>query len=201
MEVSTRSKPSNSSVIPPGASIGCELIWKRFLISVGVMLILVAFICPANGQAIKELEGKFYISADNSCVVLLNGKEILTSQYKKLEKVSTSESIKIAMGDHLVFKLHNAGGPKGLLVLFATNDGKLILHFPKSAFKLLPNLERTNFTDLEFRDARAVREAKHPDGDKILPNKGRSERVWGETATCALAFVVTRELITPVLPR
>jgi hypothetical protein len=77
-----------------------------------------------------------------------------------------------------------------------TEDGKSTLHFPKNPFKLLPSPETTNFTDLEFRDARAVKDVGNRGGEKVFPYKSRSERVWGETATCALGFIVTRDLIS-----
>jgi hypothetical protein len=161
---------------------------------------LFAILTATLSSRAQSVTGKFYICADDSAVVFLNGTQILAANFQKGHKLTESSPTELKQGDHLVFQLNNKGGPKGLLVQFVSLDAKTIIHMPLAAYRMLNNPEATAFTDSEFRDARSAKGIKHELGPKLLPFKSRSQWVWGENETCAVALIITRELITPVTP-
>ena len=173
---------------------------SRHAKTVALLLACLSSVLPARAQVLESIRGKFQISADDTSTVFLNGIEVFATRLEKDQRVKESEPITLKLGDKLVFNLHNVRGPKGLLAQFVSEDGKHLIHFPHTAYKVLVNPKATTFTDSEFRDARTAREVKNPVSIKILPYKSKSEWTWGETDTCSLASLIARESFVPVTP-
>ena len=123
------------------------------------MLLTLCFAPSAlHAQIIESVDGKFHLCADDSAVVFVNGKEV----FKATFTVGQSEGeppMVLKLGDHVVFQLHNKGGPKGLFAEFVASDAKTMIHFPRTAYKM-PRAPSRPTTDAEFREGRSIKDIK-----------------------------------------
>jgi hypothetical protein len=159
---------------------------------------LLALCCTVSAQIVAPgapITGNLHVSADDNSIVYLNGQEVFRSELSKKERVAVSGPVTLKAGDHLVFRVHNYGGPKGLLVQFVSSDRKTLIQFPRSSYRVLANPEATDFRDTEFRDSRLAQLMNRSSPAAVLLYKTKSQWVWGHSETCVLGVVISREMV------
>src|SRR5262245_3799873 len=102
------------------------------------------------------IDGSFHVTADDRSAIFLNGAEVFRNEFQQGAKVAVSGPLTLKSGDHLVFRVHNKGGPKGLLVQFVSSDGKILIQFPRAVFRVLADPQASNFRDSDYRDGRTA---------------------------------------------
>lgn len=150
---------------------------------------------PVTAQALGvdvALKGSFHVLVDDGAIIYING----TEAYRCGGKAKSPE-LALKPGDRIVVRLHNIGGPRQLVLCFASTDKTQVVSFQRQSFKLLPDPEAMDFLDHQFpRLPRYPRDA----GRKaigIFPFKHSSDFVWGDIDDCALGSIVTKQMIGP----
>lgn len=162
----------------------------RPLLTLTALLIL-AFPCAAQLVSNeKVVKGNFYVSVDDAVEVFING----TSAYKVSRGESRSPDMEIKTGDRVVVHLRNDGDKRYFMLVFASPDSKTVVSFRNRDFKIIPELNTTDFTPEQFQKWNKY--AKEDKRKPVLPVKSYSEWVWGDLDSCILACVITPQMIT-----
>jgi hypothetical protein len=161
----------------------------RFLL----ILLGLALHCAAQLPAMpgKPIAGMFYASADDHATIYLNGQKVHQADYG----AKKSDELKIKVGDAIVVQLKNDGGPRGFLLVFKSSDESTMINFRRSDFRIVPDLEVTQFTVEQFKSWQKIAKLS-PRKELDLPFKNGSEWVWGEADKCILAAVVTAQMVS-----
>jgi hypothetical protein len=148
------------------------------------LLCLLALPCAAQSitAPIPPVTGSFYVSVDDSCAIFVNGKRFHNTGQ---------------VGDRVVVRLTNNGGPRHVMVAFASSDGQRVTSFKKEDFKSVPELGVSDFSVAEFAGWPPLKgTAKFQKHKPKLPVKSYSEAVWGDLDKCIIASVVTQKMIS-----
>lgn len=159
---------------------------------------LLAFCCTLKAQIVAPgapIKGSLHVAADDNSIIYLNGSEVFRTRYSEKQKVSVSEPLTLKAGDRLVFRVHNLGGPKGLLVQFVSSDRKTLIQFPRSSYRVFADPQATDFRDTEFRDARLAQLINRSSPASVLAFKTKSQWVWGHSETCVLGVIVSKDMV------
>jgi hypothetical protein len=168
-----------------------------------VCAVLLLFSPVLFGQAPsveRVVKGNVYINADDGVRVFLNGTEFLAHNWNKKGHPGKSGEVSLQPGDRLVFQVRNgnfSAGQYGVKALFVSTDFKSAVHFPHEAYRILPDAKATDFAPTDFLRARPAIEVKKGGG---LQFKSRSEWTWGDAPTCALAVLISRDMIVTFTP-
>jgi len=139
------------------------------------------------------LKGSFLASVDDHVTVFVNGSRIFQGDLG----TSRSHETTLNAGDRVIVHLANDYGRKHLLLVFATTDGRQIVSFRASNFRVVPQLGVNTFEAGQF--SKWTKQARKLEGTKALDRevKNYSEKVWGDLDKCTLACIVTPQMITP----
>ena len=136
------------------------------------------------------LTGTFFVSVDDWATIFVNGQKIFHTGLGATKSAETT----LKPGDRVLVHLGNDMGPRHFLLVFATSDGKSIVSFKHTDFKIVPDVDVSDFTLEQFQQWTAnAKELKH---HPKLPVKSYSQTVWGDLDKCILASVVTPPMIT-----
>ncbi|WP_157210814.1 hypothetical protein [Verrucomicrobium spinosum] len=165
----------------------------RCLLSVALLSLAFASVCA--GQSIghfdqKTAKGAFYVSVDDRATLYING--MLIHRWSVGEE--RSPEIEIRTGDRITVKLEDDGGEKRFMMIFASTDGQTVVSFRNRDFKIIPELDATDFTPEEFEKWKKFAvQFKHKDR---LPIKSYSDWVWGDLKNSILGCVLMPKMFT-----
>ncbi|MDB6117336.1 MAG: hypothetical protein JWO08_1117 [Verrucomicrobiaceae bacterium] len=147
----------------------------------------------ALSASAATLVGTFLASIDDHATVFVNGSKVFHGDLG----TSRSGQTTLNVGDRVIVHMSNDQGPKHLLLVFATTDGKQIVSFRASDFHIVPELGVNTFDGGQF--PKWTKQARKLQGTKGLDRevKNYSERVWGDLDKCTLACVITAQMVTP----
>jgi hypothetical protein len=158
-----------------------------------LLVLAVAFTLPCQAQLPtndKSARGSFYVSVDDATTIFVNGQKI----YHTGIGDHRSPETELKTGDRVLVRLHNKGGPRSFMLLFASSDGRTIVSFRNRDFKIVPDLDVTDFAPDQFQKwSKYARQERHKDR---LPIKSYSDWVWGDLNHCILACIVTPQMFS-----
>jgi len=147
--------------------------------------------CAAQtGPDEKTVNGNFYVSVDDAAEIFING----ASAYKIGRGENRSPDMALKTGDRIVVQLRNDGDKRYFMLVFASADGRTVVSFRNRDFKIVPELNVTDFTTEQFQ--KWGKYAKEDKRKPVLPVKSYSEWVWGDLDKSILACVFTPQMIT-----
>ena len=164
-------------------------------LKLALLLCLLALPCAAQSitNPVLPVTGSFYVSVDDSCKIFINGEKFF---HGNLGSSRSAETV-LKVGDRVLVHLTNDVGPRHFLVAFASSDGKQVISFKRSDFKLVPEVGVNDFTTAQFEGwANPKGTAKAEKHKPKLPVKSYSESLWGDLDRCILASVVTQQMIS-----
>ena len=137
----------------------------------------------------KGILGSFYVSVDDSVTIYLNGQVVHNARIGE----TRSPEVELHTSDRILVELINTGGPRRFMLAFGSSDRQLVVSFRHRDFKVVPDLNITDFKSDEFiRWQNYAKPAKLP---PKLPVKSYSEWVWGDLDRCILAAIIRPEMI------
>jgi hypothetical protein len=149
--------------------------------------------CPAQlpvaGSA-PPVKGTFYVTVDDECTIFVNGQKIYHAKVGE----SRSPETELKVGDHLVVQLLNKTDGRHFLMVFASSDGHTIFSFKHHQFKIIPDIDATDFKPDQFASWPMAKEEKQKKAKK-LPIQNFSEFIWGDLDKCIIATAVSPEMI------
>ena len=146
---------------------------------------------PGNSP-VKPVTGTFYASVDDHATIYVNGQKTHQADYG----AKRSAELNLKVGDLVLIDLKNDRDARGFLLVFRSSDDTTLINFRRADFKIVPDLDVTDFTADQFK--RWTKTAKSsPRKEMDLPFKNYSEWVWGESDKCILAAIVTSQMVTP----
>jgi hypothetical protein len=144
----------------------------------------------ASDRDAKSAKGTFYVSVDDAAKIYLNGKEVHNASVGE----SRSAEIELKTGDRVVAHLRNDSSNRQFMIFFASTDGQSIVSFRNRDFKIVPDLDVTDFTPDQFKAwNKYSKDLKRKD---VFPIKNYSEWVWGDLDKCILACTVTPNMFS-----
>ena len=152
---------------------------------------------PAPALNTQAVNGKFYISVDDKAHVLLNGTEVLSNE--KLGHFSSNE-VSLKPGDRLVIQLKNVRAERYFAIAFESTDKRTVISFPRTALKILPTLDATDFTPADFAKLTKYAKAENRKRDNTIPFKHTSDYLWGDFDECALGCILTSQMFITTRP-
>lgn len=156
---------------------------------------LLALTSAGFAQLSKEpqaVTGRFYVAVDDAATISINGKEVFAATHGE----SKSEELTLKEGDHLVVKLRDDGGERKFVMALVATDGKSMVNFTGSDFRIVPDVGVTNFTEAEYKGWSKRGKNIGKPGEKLLPVKTYSRNFWGDLNSCTVAAVVTPEMFS-----
>lgn len=150
---------------------------------------------PAQAQIvsstdIKTAKGAFYLSVDDHATIFVNGQKVFHANIGE----SRSSEMELKVGDHVVAQLKNDGGPRRFKLLFASSDGRNVVSFRSTDWRIVLDLAVTDFTPAEMQQWQ--KRPKQIPGGKGLPIKSYSDWVWGDLESSILAAIVTPQMFS-----
>jgi hypothetical protein len=145
---------------------------------------------PVAGSA-PPIKGTFYVSVDDECTIYVNGKNI----YHAAIGESRSPETELKVGDHIVVQLLNKTDGRHFLFVFASSDGRTIFSFKHHEFKVVPDINVTDFTPQQFAGWTLMAKEEKQKKAKKLPIQNFSEFMWGDLDKCIIAGAVAPEMI------
>ena len=156
-----------------------------------LFLSLLAFVTATHYEAQlastlddKSARGIFYVSVDDAATIYINGKKFYSAGIGE----SRSPETELKTGDRLVVQLRDDGGGRHFVMLFASSDGQSVVSFRGNDFKIIPDLDVTDFTPAQYEKWKTF--AKQEKFKYPLPIKSYSESFWGDLNNCILACTV-----------
>jgi len=155
------------------------------------LLCLLALPCAAQSitTPVLPVTGNFFVSVDDHCTIFINGQKFYHGDLGS----SRSPDTVLKVGDRVVVHLVNDVGPRHFMMVFASTDGKQVISFKRSDFKLVPEYAANDFTTTEFESWTMPKELKHK---PRLPVKSYSEPIWGNLDRCIVASAIKQEMIS-----
>jgi hypothetical protein len=144
---------------------------------------------PVSGSA-PPIKGTFYVTVDDECTIFVNGKEVYHAKIGE----SRSPETELKVGDHLVVQLLNKTDGRHFLFCFVSADGKTIFNFKHHQFKIVPDIDVTDFKPEQFSSWPTAKEEKQKKAKK-LPIQNFSEFIWGDLDKCIIATAISPEMI------
>jgi hypothetical protein len=166
-----------------------------FLLCLLALLALLALPCAAQSitNPTAPVSGSFYVSVDDHCTIFVNGEKVYHGNLGSSRSPETS----LKVGDRVLVHLSNDMGPRHFLVAFASSDGKQVISFKRSDFKLIPEVGVNDFTPAQFQGwANPKGVAKAQKHKPKLPVKSYSESLWGDLDQCIIGAIVTQQMIS-----
>jgi hypothetical protein len=151
----------------------------------------VLFTSGAVAQLISfPVKGKFYISVDDTAHVYVNNRLL----YKAAIGESSSSETLLEPGDRIVVKLFNKMGPRKFAMIFVSTYQKTIVSFRNQMCKIIPDAEKTDITEKEYRDLKQFANQDHH-GEMVrrFGFKNNAEWLWGVGNPCALGCIIQRD--------
>lgn len=161
-----------------------------------LVLILVALIvalrCEAQFASTlnDKSGGAFYVSVDDAATIYINGHKFFSTGIGE----SRSRETELKTGDHIVIHLRDDGGGHRFFMLFASTDGESVVSFRNTDFKIVPDLDVTDFTPEQFQ--KWTKTAKQLNHKSPLPIKSYSESFWGDLNRCILAGTIKPQMFS-----
>jgi hypothetical protein len=165
------------------------------LLKLAFLLCLLALPCAAQSITTPgtPVTGSFFVSVDDHCTIFVNGEKVYHGDLGSSRSPATS----LKVGDRVLVHLANDMGPRHFMVAFVSSDGKQVISFKRSDFKLVPDVGVHDFSAAQFQGwANPKNTAKAPKNKPKLPVKSYSEPVWGDLDQCIVASVVTQQMVT-----
>jgi hypothetical protein len=160
-----------------------------------LMLCLITLNCraqlPSNANQ-KPIKGTFYVSVDDACTIFVNGQKA----YETGIGLSRSPELELKVGDRIVVHLRNDVSVRYFFVLFASSDGRTVISFRRLDFKIVPDIDVTDFTPEVFRKWEKFAKTEKQKNDKKPPVKSFSEFIWGDLDKCILAVPITPQMVS-----
>lgn len=148
---------------------------------------LVALRCEAQFASTlndKSAKGTFYVSVDDAATIYINGRRFYSTGVGR----SRSPETELKTGDRLVVHLHEKGGGCHFFMMFASSDGESVVSFRHTDFKIIPDIDVTDFTPGQFQKWK--KSPKQKKGKSPLPIKSYSESFWGDLDHCIVACTI-----------
>ena len=162
-----------------------------------ITLILLAFLTAFSCQAQlsstfddRSIKGSFYVSVDDAATIYVNGKQFYSANIGE----SRSPETELKTGDRIVVHLRDDGGGRHFVMLFASSDGQNIVSFRSNDFKIVPDLDVTDFTPDQFEKWKKYAQSerfRYP-----LPIKSYSESFWGDLNQCIVACTLKTKMFS-----
>ena len=141
---------------------------------------------------IKSLKGSFFVGVDDSATIFVNGRKF----YQCGIGTHRSPQTELKLDDRIVVHVHTKKGPASFVLVFASEDEKLVVSFRYQDFKIVPGLGVQDFSPEQFAQwnkfARFQKQGHHRFSK--LPLKNYSDFVWGELKDSILACIITAEM-------
>lgn len=166
-----------------------------------VLLVIISFLFTISSKAQlvgmrdqKSAKGSFYVAVDDAATLFVNGEKVFHATVGQ----SKSRPMELKTGDRFVVHLRDDGGVKKFVVLFASTDGRSVVSFTNRDFKIVPDLDVTDFTPEQFQGwskyAKQLKLKSRRGAE--LPIKSYSEALWGDLNRCILACKITPEMFS-----
>jgi biopolymer transport protein ExbD len=148
----------------------------------------------ANTREQKSATGTFYVSVDDMAKIFINGTKVFEANAGE----SRSPQVELKNEDRVVVQLENKVGTRRFMLVLASSDGETIVSFKHSDFKIVPDIDVTDFAPADFQkwSKFAKQEIRSGNAAHKLPIKSYSDWVWGDRDKCILAAVVTPQMFT-----
>ncbi|MDB6172990.1 MAG: hypothetical protein JWL59_2301 [Chthoniobacteraceae bacterium] len=161
--------------------------------------LFIAFLTSQSNAQIASVrdntptKGSLYVAVDDAAKIYINGTEV----YKAGTGETRSPEIGLKTGDRVVVQLQNNGGPRRFMLVFASSDGQNVVSFKNHDFKIIPDIDVTDFTSEQFQKwTKFAKQDKHKENaTHMLPIKSYSEWIWGDFDKCILAAIVTPQML------
>lgn len=140
----------------------------------------------------KGVTGTFYVSVDDGAKIFINGQQVHDAGVNE----SRSGELELSVGQRIVVQLRDDGGGHRFMMAFVSSDRQTVISFRHRDFKIVPDLDATDFTPAEF--LKWPKYAKDEKRKPLLPVKNYSEWMWGDVPKCILAGTITPEMIKPL---
>ena len=140
---------------------------------------------PLAGGKQQTMKGNFYVSVDDEATIYVNGRQVYTAPLNE----SRSPDLELTTTDRVVVHLRNTLSGHRFMMVFASSDLASIISFRVHDFKLVPEVDVTDFNAQQF--ARWNKQAKSWKSRSMLPVKCYSDWLWGDSEDCTIACNVT----------
>ena len=165
--------------------------WFRFVLC----FVCISLFTPERLLADKmpdSLTGCFYVAVDNTAVVFVNGKQV----HKGGLGVSRSADLELKVGDRVVMRVENLGGPKKFQTVFLSADKQKVINFRRSDWRLVQGSDVQDFTADQYRSwTKAPTISKEVNA---FPFKHQSDPVWGDKSRFIIACNVTTAMLANI---
>ncbi len=136
------------------------------------------------------MKGSFYVAVDDGAKIFVNGK----LAYEAPVRNSRSPEMELKVGDRVVVQLRNDTAERYFQMLFASTDGKEVVSFRPRDFRIVPELDVTDYTPEKLAEWRKSAKAERRKDE--LPVKSYSGWMWGDLDRCTIAGTVTPAMVS-----
>ncbi|MCX7824186.1 MAG: hypothetical protein N2689_01330 [Verrucomicrobiae bacterium] len=141
----------------------------------------------------QPVVGRFYVSVDDAATIFVNGRQVAHAGINE----SSSPETTLRIGDVIAIHLVNKGGPKRFKMVFVSNDNRTVISFRHGEYRevgLQPHGSVTKEMVLNCSKRVNPQRGRQP---KLHPGQlpDTSSWVWGSSAKCMIATVVSSEMI------
>jgi len=148
---------------------------------------------PKPAEDTFSVKGKFQVMVEDEVRIYVNGKRF----YAQTVSSGDSRETTLKPGDRIIFQLKNTrvigiDGKRYLHVVFTASDHSLVVRFPSSALKILPDREAADISEAQLARLPKFAVEVHPEHYREQP-----DFVWGESEATALGTVLKREMFKP----
>jgi hypothetical protein len=162
-----------------------------------ILTVFLAFVATLSCEAQfastlndRSLSGTFYVSVDDAATIYINGSKF----YGVGIGEHRSPETELKTGDRIVLHLRNDTAGRRFRMVFAGSDGQTIVNFRARNFKIVEDLDVTDFKPEDL--SKWTKYAKDGGGKNNLPVKNYSDWMWGDLNKCILAGVVTHQMFS-----
>jgi hypothetical protein len=165
-----------------------------------VLALLLLMGMPGRTLADSGDKGSLYVLVDHSAVLFING---ISIKIPKSRAAPKAIPVLLHAGDRIVAKLSSteSKGDGYFMLLYVSPDKKAMISFRAVSFKILPDLETTDFPANQFGSFQEGAIARF-DSDKmqrLFPYKNICQGFWGDRAESTVGTVITDDMFSPML--
>ncbi len=165
-----------------------------------VLLLGLLSVPPLRAQAADAGTGLLFVQVDSNATLFLNGTKIGSPKFRT-EKFAVT----LQPGDRIVARLSNlhAKGNGYFMLLYLAPDHQSQISFRAVNFKILPDVEMTDFTGDQFSSFghQVLVRSGSEEKQIYFPYKNTCEAVWGDRAEGAIGTLITSDMFGPLLPQ